>query len=103
MVYLSIMTLPKPVVKIIKPCIVCKKSLRSLFPEKLDENSDGYIQPMSAVNFFGAGTYGSDFDLSPEYVVNVCDDCLKDLIKEGHVLVHRVEEKATHTFTDAAE
>lgn len=88
----------KLVLNQIKSCIVCKKGLTSVFSGS-DTKETNYIQPDGGVSFNGSGGYGSSFDYSPDYVVNICDGCLKAAIEADEVLVHSKE--TTHSYKPA--
>jgi hypothetical protein len=68
-------------------CIVCKKPLENVFPDKKDLN-----QPDEGCAFFSAGHYGSRvFDPidGSGIEINVCDPCLDEAWAAGRVLHHR--------------
>ena len=82
------------------PCIVCKKELDSPFSET---SGNAYLnQPNGAVNFLGSGAYGSGFDLSPDFSINVCDDCLRTAIANNEVQV-RVRERPVISYFEAKD
>lgn len=63
-------------------CLKCEKSLESV----LLNNEDDVLMLKDAVSFSGHGTYGSSYDESPLFVINICDDCLTDAINKQNVL-----------------
>jgi len=84
----------------IKPCVVCKKDLKSIFPKE-HENDSSYIQPHGGITFFGYGSYGSSHDESPEYVVNICDECMTDIINAKETLVHKTQKvQVQHMYVE---
>lgn len=97
---------PKPAK--LKNCIVCKEELFSVFAATFTE--DNQTQPQGGVSFRGSGAYGSGFDYdpnytpydeSPEFVINICDECLTTAIKAEEVLVHTKEVKVVHNYKNA--
>ena len=76
--------------KLIKPCIVCKEELTSIFTSSAEGLSSEDVQPNGGVSFSGCGAYGSSFDdmdNNSTYVLNICDECLTIAINNNEVLL----------------
>jgi len=84
-----------------KPCIVCKKPLEPVFtPASGELNATDLLQPDDALSFEGAGAYGSRYDESPVFAINICDDCFTQALKDDVVYVHNSKHTVTHTLTE---
>lgn len=68
-------------------CIVCKKPLENIQGPALDESEN---QPNDGLAFQSSGHYGTTvFDPmdGTHLEINVCDPCLVQAGKDGHVLI----------------
>lgn len=83
----------------LKPCIACKRDLYAVFNEPIKDDLHTLGQPSGAVIFYGSGAYGSSHDESPlhgEYVVNICDDCMNEAIKNNEVRIRIQKRENTY-------
>lgn len=76
-------------------CLKCEKVLESV----LLDNEDDVLMLKDAVSFSGHGTYGSGYDESPLFVINICDDCLTDAINKQNVLELQKTVVETRKYT----
>lgn len=77
-------------------CILCKKEMKALFPDVPEQ-----ISVVEGVYFSGSGGFGSQFDMSPRFVILLCDDCLKEEIDKQNVLKENRKSTVTYTYETA--
>lgn len=75
-------------------CIVCHKHLEQAFAAP----GNDYFQPGGAVAFSGSGHYGSDYDMSVELLISVCDECLTNALDAGRVFTHEKPKPARGVY-----
>lgn len=76
-------------------CLKCERKLQSMF----EDDEDNHLMLKDALSFSGHGTYGSRYDESPLFVINICDECFTDAINKQNVLQLKKTVVETRKYT----
>lgn len=92
---------PERLYKELKPCVICRRSLKNVFASSPNDKTSN--QPDGGVEFIGSGSYGSGHDESGTYVINICDDCLDIIIEERNARVMLKQTEITYHELDFSD